>query len=301
MPSRFGVALVAWCLGIALLTAQSDRISIRLVPKPASTVHYRFTHEVALDISPDAPAAGSVSIPPITTRMKMNMACTQVNGSRDAEGQLESQMTCDEVDASMTLNGQPMPGGLPAGQMAGFHVTLKYDDQGKVVDVQMPSDLPATSGIPMKQLITAFSNVLPPVTLGIGETTSVPLDLPLPMPAAGGSASPALQGRTVLKLLSVERENAREGADRIAHFESTTDVSVNNSDSTSASTGPLPGVKLDFRVNAKGTLDANLDGGFIRTNQTEGTFDGTVSPQGAGGMPAMRLTGTLKMAMTGAY
>jgi hypothetical protein len=301
MPHRSRVTLLAWCLGASVLTAQSDRISIRLVPKPASTVHYRLAQEVAIDVSPDASVAAGLPIPAIGVLMKMDVAWTQVTGNRDEQGRLESQMTYDQMDISVTLNGQPMPGAAAANQMVGRQVMLTYDEQGNIADVKMPSDFPAQM-VPMKQLIMGLANVLPPVTLGIGETTTVPLDLMLPLPMPGGGASPAMKGQSVLKLLSVDPENAGDSAGRIAHFESTTDVSLNSADSTSASTGPLPGVKMDLRLNAKGTLDADLDGGFIRTNQSEGTFDGVVSPQGAGAsVPAMKLAGTLKITMSGSY
>ena len=303
MPDRSRLTFVAWCLGAAVLAAQSDRIAIRLVPKPESTIHYQFAQELSIDVSPDASVSGGLAIPPITTMLKVDLACTQVNGSRDAQGQMESRMTYDQMNVSVTLNGQPMPGGAPASQLVGRQVTMKYDDQGNVVDVQMPADMPAPAE-QMKGLIMAFSNALPPVTLAIGESTSVPLNLALPMPLPGGSASPSLQGQTVLKLLSIDRDGAapENAADRIARFESTIDVSLDNSDTAAAPPGPLLGVKLEFRVNGKGTMDANLDGGFIKTSQMNGTLDGAVSPGSSGvSLPPMKFAGTLKITMTGTY
>jgi hypothetical protein len=158
-------------------------------------------------------------------------------------------------------------------------VTAVFDRGGRLVDLRVPQDLQQVSAV-LKQLVAgAYGawNFLPAAEMSVGETETAPSIIPLRLPR--NTTPVPYQTRTVTKLRAVEKN----GIDRVARFEQHIE---------SAAETDL------MKVNGTGTIDVNLDRGFVMASATEWSFagnDGMTGSANAAQSGAVR--GTLRVTM----
>lgn len=268
--------LIPWTLLLVLscaVGAAQTRISIHPEPKPELTLHVTTKQEFSISMdggaaSPD-PAAAKI----VTETL---LGYKQANGRFDDQGRMESQLTIERIDMKQTLNGTAKsPGSLEP--LLGRSMTAVFDRGGKLVDLQVPKDLPQANIV--KQLVAAAYgalNFLSASAMSVGETETAPSTIPLRL--SGGATPVPYQTRTVTTLRAVEKN----GSDRIARFdqriESATDTGL-------------------VKVNGTGSIDWNLDRGFVAASATEWTFEGGMAGRGSTA-PLGTARGTMKVTVT---
>jgi hypothetical protein len=264
--------LVAGC---AVAGAQV-RIPIRPAPKPDQTIHVTTTQEFSISMDGGA-AAGEPGRAQFVT--KSVLGYIQSNGRFDDQGRMESRLTIDRIEAEQTLNGTAKPQGN-IGQIVGRSLTAVFDRAGKLVDIKVPQELQQASGT-LKQLVAgAYGawNFLPETAMAIGETATVPSDIPLRLP--GSTTTAPYQTRTVIRLSAVEKGDR----DRIARLEQRIE--------SAAETDQL-------KVNGAGTIDVNLDRGFVTASTIEWTFTGVFPATGsAAAAQSAQVRATVKVTVT---
>lgn len=292
---RFTVAAFVACFIWTPAFTQSEKISLRLLPRPNQIVRMRMVQETDVDVSFDSnssvPAAAMV---PVTLGTKTVVEITQKSGPANAQGHIEAEITYEEVSTGATMNGQPMPANDTSGSFIGKKVTVTFDKQGSVLDIKVPADI----GVPeesFRQMLKSMYGNLPAISLAVGETTTVPLDFTLPLPVPG---TPPLKmdGDVKHTLASIERD----ASGRIAKFDHSIVGKMRTDVDMLASTGKVK-MNLDFTLTGDGAMVRDLDKGFVRSSETKATFDGKIkiTPEsGAAQMPSMNLHGMTKTTTT---
>jgi hypothetical protein len=276
LARRLAIGLL-WLVPLGLL-AQTERITIRLAPKPDQIVHYRTAIEMVMDTTVVAAPDGTAALPPMQMEMKMGMASTQIINHPDEQGRFESQVTLDEMTTEVKMNGAPMPIPPLNNALLGRTTVATFDAHGAIVDMKLPPELDSMSA-PMKQMLEGFYRAVPvATTIGVGETTTVPYNFALPIPTPG--RQPSLNGQVSMKLVAIDQE----GPDRIARFEQSLEMTMGPGDSTSG---------LTFKMSGTGTLEWNLDRGFVKLNDMRGALEGQT--------PAGQMRGTMRSTMEGTY
>lgn len=289
MSVRLAIASLT-VLPSMLLSAQVDRITIRMVPAPNQTIHVRTSINTTMTMTPDPAAGRSLPIPPMHTMMTMVSEHTTAVGPTDAQGHYQATVVCDTASYSATLNGQPIPAsgrGAPPADLVGAVVTFSYDDQGKVVGVETGAGMPANVAGPLKQMLTSVLGAAPPMTLSVGESTTVPTRLDLPLPTGPNAVTMTVSGETTYTLTSV----TFDGADRIAHLK-TVMTSVVQQGSPVAGAGPR--MAFEMRATSEGVSDVNIDRGIVLHSAQQMTLDASmrVDLNNVAPMPAMLTHGT---------
>jgi hypothetical protein len=283
--------LVGLLASPALLAAQ-ERITISAAPRSGQVLFTHTTMEMAMDVAPDASAdaAPPVAFPKMNMVMTTSIAGTTTVGVPDETGRYEARVAMDDVSTKMTLNGQPAPFSLPANPLSGQTVTFTYDRDGRAVDIATPGMDAAFETA--KKMITNVAGITSPVTLAVGETSTLPTHFSIPMPA-GAAGSLAMTGDIRITLVSI----TAEGADRIAHL-TTTVTSQMSGPHSGASTGSEPGMNME--MSGDGTIDMNVDRGFAKSTQMQIAIATTLTMPGKLGasMPPMQMHGTMKISAT---
>ena len=289
------VAAIVVCFISAPAFAQSEKISLRTLPQPNQTVRTRTVQETDVEISFDGnsslPAAAMV---PVKLATKTVVVIVQRSGPANAEGQIEAEITYEEVSSETTMNGQPMPANNPSGTFIGKKVTVTFDKQGSVLDIKVPADV----GIPeesFRQMLKSMYGNLPAVSLSVGDSTTVPLDLTLPLPIPG-AAPLKMDGDVIHTLSSIERGTTG----RIAKFDHSIVGKMLTDLDVTAATGKI-NMSLDFNIKGNGAMVRDLDQGLVRSSETKATFEGTIKITAAPStpqMPSMNLHGTTRTTTT---
>jgi hypothetical protein len=236
--------------GSAVAGAQT-RILIQPAPKPDQTIHVTTTQEFSFSMGGGAAAAEPAEAQMVTRTV---LGYTQSNGRFDGQGRMESQLTIDRIEAEQTLNGSAKsPGNL--GQLVGRSLTAVFDRAGRLVDITVPQDLQQASGMLKQLLAGAYGalNFLPATTMAIGETATAPSNIPLRLPGSTGTVP--YQTRTLTTLRAVETS----GRDRIARLEQRIESAPETD---------------QLKVSGAGTIDVNLDRGFVGASATEWAVTG---------------------------
>ncbi len=266
---RFAACLLI--AGGAVAGAQT-RISVRPEPKPDQSIHVTATQ--AISISLDGAAAGQPEAALVATEAVLGY--TQTNGRFDDQGRMESQLTIERFDIKQSLNGSTKPSDN-IGDLVGGSMTAVVDRGGKLVDLQVPKELQQASSV-LKQLVAGVYgalNLLPPSAMAIGESESLPSTIPVRLP--GSKTSVPYQTLTVTTLRAVDNN----GSDRIAHFEQRVESAA--------------GTDLT-KVDGTGTIDVNLDRGFVTASATEWTFAGDLrTTNGATAAQPVAFRGVIKV------
>ena len=285
------LAIATLVLPSALLTAQVERITIRMAPAPNQTLHMRTTMDMTMSVASDPSAGRALPSLPMTTNITTIAEHTSTVGPTDDQGHYEARVVCDNASFTATTNGQPAP--MPsAAQLIGQVVTFFYDDQGKVLDVAADGALPASMAAALKQMLTGALAAAPPMTLSVGESANVPAQLNMPMPGGAAGIVMTMSGETRYTLTSV----TFDGADRIAHLKMAMTATMNQG-SPAEGAGPI--VAVEMRTTSEGTSDVNIDRGIVLHTEQRMTIDGSMrfdtSNAAMPAMPAMLTHGTGRM------
>lgn len=265
--------------------AQSEKVSIRMAPRPGQTVRMTSAQEADIDISIDG-AAAAPGVMAMKMAMRMVAAMTQKTGAVKPDGTLDAEITYDQFRIEMSINGQAMPADFN-NPLTGKTVVFTYNQMGDIVRVQgMPDGLPEDM---FRQLMGSMFGNLPAAALAVGETTTAPMDFTLPLPVPGAAAM-KLTGETRLTLVSVDKD----ARGRSATFTSTTAGGI-ASDSGSPDGQGKTAFDLDLR--GEGTYVINLDTGMLRSNNVTSSVNGKMKAAGAAS-PGMTMRGTVTLSMT---
>jgi hypothetical protein len=232
-----------------------NQISIQPTPKPDQTLHVATTQEFSMTIDSGAPAKA------MHISNKGAIAFTQTN-ERSANGdRIDSQITLERIEIEETINGSKKTPD-DAGKFVGQSLTATFDRAGKIVNIKMPKELQRTTTRLRSPVSAAYGGLitLPDATFSIGQSVTIPWDMPMRMPESGTETPYKVQ--TVITLRAIEKK----GKDRVAHF-------VQRIQST--------GQTDQLKVTGAGTIDLNLDRGFVAASTIEWTATGTVRPKGS--------------------
>jgi len=292
---RAFAGLAALVLVPLALAAQGETVSLGPMPWPNQTIKTTMTQIIDMEVTMSgAPPGGAARRDPqgppgpMRSLGKIVFDSTQTVGGWDAEGHLSMNLTYDRVTADMTMNGKAVPTQNMFDSLTGKTLTATFDAQGKVVDFKAPDDLAAMMPS-LKDLMASVTGRLPMVTLAVGETTTAPLNMPLPIPMPG-AAPMTLTGQTTFKLVSVHRD----GDERIASLEQKSDATLTSSTELPGPNGPIA-MNFNFTVVGGGTTEWNPDSGFVKSSTATSTIDGTM-----GGPVGMTMHGTIRVLVEGA-
>ena len=283
----------------ALVAAQAEKVTIGVTPKPGQIIHYVATQEINVDLVPDSAkdAAGNAVpslVPPMKIVSKTMLTYTMVTNAANEQGRITSQVTYDQATAEMSINGTPFPSPATLGALVGKTYTIVFGADGSVIDVTAPDAKDETLA-PVKAFIAEMSKYYPTASLAVGESTTRPLTLALPIPIPG--AGPMnLDGQMKMTLVSL----AADGTDRIANCDQSFDAATKRPEATAASPAPVPPLDISMRGTAK--LQLNLDRGVVKNSQIDTTVDGAFpAPVGGPDAPKLKLRGVMKATVTGTY
>jgi hypothetical protein len=287
------------CVSVAP-AAQTEKVTISAAPKPGQTVHYAATQELvfemAPDVPPDVPAGQPSALPTMKMVGKTSLVFTETTGSPDAQGMVTALLTYEQASADMSVNGIPMPGAGTLPDLAGKTFTLVFGADGKIADVTAPPEMGAILG-PAKQFIINIYKLVPIATLAIGETTTAPFSIPLPIPIRGGGPI-VMDGHTKTTLVSVDAE----GAEHIAKCDQVFQAAMGQRAGDPAPETVSP-MSMDMKMQGTGTLQFNVDRGVMKSSESETTLDGALSFGGSGNTTptAAKIHGVIKTTVTGKY
>ena len=276
---------------------QSEKISLRRIPQPNQTVRMKMVQETDMDMTMEGmPAAAGMG--PMKMSMKNVTTMTEKNGAADSQGNIQAKITIEEasVDTKMSMNGQTMPAPpSPPNPMLGKEFTVVFDKQGNVVDTKTPS-IAGVSEDAFKQIMKSISANLPSTPIGVGETTTAPLDVAIPLPLAGASAM-KMDGEIQYKLISLHKD----GNDRIATVATTINGKLVSDTDLAGPDGAKIKVSIDIKMSGGGTTLSNLDKGFVKTSESKSTFGGPIRMNGGANgpqLPNMNIHANMKVTIT---
>jgi hypothetical protein len=291
---KFPLAIASFLVPAALLAAQPDRLTINLAPAPNQTVSQRMTTDMVMTSEMDTAGTAMPSSGPQNVVMKTTMEMTLAIGPTDNAGHYSGRGTLDTISLTGTLNGTPMPIPMPVNGLVGTAFTFKYDDQGKIVDVDIENAPAMLAAVPLKQMLTTAMSSASPMTLAVGESITVPAMMNMPIPPAGQSGAAfgmTVKGETMYTLTSI----TFDGADRIAHLATRMNGAITNASAPAGGKGPS--IQSDTKLTGEGTLDINVDRGIVLRNEQRMTTDSTMHAEGPKAMPSVRTHGTATMLM----
>ena len=241
------VAVTLLALASTRLTAQDEGITIRMAPMPSQTIHQRMTIATAMTVAPALASADSPSPPPELVDIATTMDLTSTVGPLDNRGEYDARVVIEHATMTATSHGQ-----VAAPQVGGHGPTVlfRYDDHGRMTGATVESE-GGYVDTAVTRAMTAMLATVAPITLSIGQTVTVPMETPVPLP---GGSSLSTRGETRLTLTSV----SFDGADRIAHLAVTT------------TTSEIPTI-------SEGKMDVNIDRGIVVHNEEKTTLGGLSS------------------------
>jgi hypothetical protein len=156
---------------------------------------------------------------------------------------------------------------------------VTFDRTGKLLGIKVPTDINNALSLRLTQLLAGsygMLNFVPADDLEVGRDTTAATELPFRLP---GAVSPTpLQARTTVALRAIEKK----GPDRIAHLTLNTDVATTTS---------------QVKVSGGGTMDINLDQGFVSGTDIEWKISGTM-PATAAGQQSPPFFGSIKITVS---
>ena len=278
--------VIASIIAPSILAAQGgERISLIWAPAPNQTIQFRIVQDTDVDVvMANMPTGAGTAGDPTKLGGKTQIEMTMRVGAPDARGRMTAEVVYDSITASMTVNGVPVSTNSAVAPLQGQTMTATYDAQGALVDVKGPESL-AASGVDLKELLMTLVGRMPTTSLAVGETATIPLDVPFPLPMPGGR-SMHLTGQAVYKLISI----AREGDARIANLDYTTDAKM----ASELPIGDRGSLTMDVRMTGGATCQWNVDRRYMKASDQKMTFEGSVS-----GGPDMTMHGTMRVQMEG--
>jgi hypothetical protein len=281
MTKRHLSLVPSWLLGCVLfsgtLAAQGEKITLKSAPAPNQVIRIGMTQNISFDAVSAAMPTGAMKIEGVTS-----FQGTQRVGAPDAQGRITAEFHIDSMTIGMTLNGNALPS-PPLDSLKGKSFTLTYDAAGKVVDFKATGEMEAAMNS-VKTMMGQLSSNLPNATLAIGDTISVPVSLAIPVPGLGSSGEPInLQGSNTFKLVAL----GRDGSDRLATLELRTEAAMSGN--------------LNLHMTGTGSMQWNVDKGFLKAGSNDLKMEMTMTMPGGGGGGGgtMTLNGTIHMVITG--
>ena len=266
------LAFAVLLAGTSTASAQT-RVAIRPTPKPGQVIQVVAEQQILLRTGEKAEEPG-----PAYMLNKNVLAYTQINGTFDKEGRLEAQVTVDRLELDESFGGRQRQ--VPdTTSLKGRILAVTFDRTGKLLGIKVPPDIDNNMSRRLTQLLAGaygMLNFLPAVELTVGEETKTTTELPMRLP--GSVAKGPVEAAVNLTLRSVEKK----GNDRIAHMQQRIDVAT---------------ATTDVKISGGGTIDVNLDGGFVSATDTEWIFSGVI-PATTGGAQPPPFYGSIKINVT---
>ncbi len=267
------LALVILALAAGTSTALAQtRVGIRPSPQPGQVIHVTVEQQVLVRTGEKADEPG-----PAQVLNKNALAYTQTNGTFDPQGRLDAQVTVERLDLDESLGGRQRQ--FPdTSNLKGRMLVVTFDRTGKLLGIKVPPDLSDVSGR-LTQLLAAahgMLNFLPSAELAVGEVTTSTSELPMRLPGSMGQGP--LEARVNITLHALDMKVG----DRIARLKQSIDVATSTS---------------QVKVTGGGTIDVNVDRGFVSGIDTEWNISG-VLPTAAGAAQSPPFYGSIKISVT---
>jgi hypothetical protein len=217
---RVSKALVAAFVLVLAATPASfaeTRIPIRPTPKPGEVIHVTAGQEILLRSGENPEEPG-----PAQMHNKNVVVYTQKNGTFDAQGHLEAQVTVERLELDESFGGRQRP--VPdTASLKGRVLAITFDRTGKLLGIKVPPDMRDFSSRLTQLLAGAYGvlNFVPAADLAVGEETTSTTELPMRLPGSAAAQGP-LEARTHLTLRAIDRK----GTDRIARLQQRIDVAT---------------------------------------------------------------------------
>jgi hypothetical protein len=290
---------IALCFAIfaAIITfAQSEKVTLKMVPGPNQTVRMRAIQDMELDMSFESETPSAAALPePLKMVARAVFALTQKVGAPDKEGNVSAEVTYDEVSSEMLVNGQPTQIDDKVDKFIGKKIMTTFNSRGEMIDLKIPPDL----GLPeesFKQLLKSLYGNLPQTPIGVGEVATAPLDFSVPLPVPG--APPLkIDGQIKSRLVSVEKG----ATGRTAKFDQTMDGKMVSDMEVPGPNGQIK-MSIDFKLNGGGGMVMNVDNGVLKSSDSKVTFGGKLKMAGesdAAKLPTINFQGIMKVTVTG--
>jgi hypothetical protein len=271
---RTSAAVVASLLVASAAVVAQTEVSVRPVAGVGRTIHVTTTQELLIS------ATGPVGPGQINMQSVGTLAFTQVNKTLGDQGQLEAEITIEKLEMTRLMNGAPEDKSKAAGapDPMGQKLLVVFDRTGKLETVKVPNELQAHSAALRQLLGGAYGvvNGIPDMPIAVGESRTLDAGaLPLRLPGAANAASLPKLSVTLRAIDSVN-------GDRIARLTQRVES--------------VPSEQLT--VNGIGTVDVNLDKGFVTESSMNWSFAGTVPGANTGtATTPPRVQATFKLAV----
>jgi hypothetical protein len=231
--------------------------------------------------------------PPTNVHGKTTFAFTQKTGREDSAGNTPADITYDQITVERTMNGKPVPGDRLGENLIGKTASLTYDRMGRIIDVKIPPET-GLSPDSLKEMMASMT-ALPEEPLAVGEASTMPFTVPLPIPSPG-SEPLNLKGEARYRLVEI----VDDGADRVARFEQSVQAALNTVVELDLPSGPAK-YHLSFKLSGEGGLRLNLDKGVVTSGEVQSVIDGNMymTPSGSDQkLQNMTLHGTTRTSAT---
>lgn len=295
MRSTVAAAVCAAWL-TSLLTAQAEKATISVTPKPLQPVHYVTTQEISVDIASEGVAAATAPAPapPMKLVGKTVIGYTLETIAKDETAQVTAKLTSDHASGEMSLNGMSFPTDAMS-QVAGKTYTMVFGADGSVIDVTAPGEPEPTVAV-IKAMLGQISTFAPTASLAIGESITRPLTLALPFPIPGVEPV-SIDGQVTMTLVSLEGA----GADRVANCKQSYDATTREAPGAAVPAAAAGANRMSLTMRGIGTMQINLTSGVITASQMHTTMEGAFAPGGGTGAaaPVVKLRGVMDLTVAG--
>lgn len=247
-------------------------VSVRPVASTGLTLHVSTTQELSIS------ATGVLGPGPISMQSSGVLAFTQVNGTVDDQGRIQAELTIEKLEMRRLMNGVPEDARKAAEAVdpVGQKLVVAFDRTGALGSVAAPQELQAHSASVRQLLSGAYGliNGIPEMPMAVGETRMVDAGaLPLRLPGAANAK--AVLPKLAVTLRAIDRVNGDRIARLTQHVEST-------------------GQPDQLTINGSGTIDVNIDKGFVTAGAMNWSVAGGV-PGARGATQSARVQGTFRM------
>jgi hypothetical protein len=236
-------------------------------------IHVTTQQEVTLRIGEKPEEPG-----PSTLNNKNLLAYKQTNGNFDTQGRLLAEVTIERLELN-EATGNRQRQAPDASSLVGRTIVVAMDRTGKLLGITIPPDINNTLSLRITQLLAGsygMLNFVPEVELAVGQDAKKTTELPIRLP--GNVSQGPMQGRTTVTLRAIDRK----GTDRIAHLQE--DIEVDTATS-------------QLKVTGGGTIDVNLDKGFVSATDIHWTMSGTI-PNNNTGQSSPPFYGSIKISVS---
>lgn len=292
---------LTWLIGSVLylvltsltVFAQSEKIPVSFIPKPNQVSHLRLQTEMQMEMTFEGDLPPEMAaMNPMKMNLKSVIGLTQKTGPVNKQGKIEMEITYDEVASEMTMNGNPVPLGDLGAQTKGKKITATFTQQGEMVEVNAPADMPVTKDA-LKELMKSVYGNLPKDPLAIGETATMPLNMALPLP---GIAPINLGGQMKIKLARIDKD----GTSRIARLDQIIDATLLGPIEFASPQGQIK-MNFDFKMTGTGFSELDVDKVLVKSGESTTTLEGKASApaNSAVPIPGFSIKGIVKTVITG--